>query len=88
MWRLAVLFIGGLALMTLSGYGKNNNDLCGAAALAPLVGQPIDEIRTALPTGRSLRFIDHGGIEHMDYRPGRLKIQLSNERKVTGFVCG
>ncbi|HHW34244.1 MAG TPA: hypothetical protein GXX24_08925 [Paracoccus solventivorans] len=64
----------------------DDEDLCGAAALAGLVGQPAEAARTLqLPAGT--RIINPGDPVTRDLRRDRLNIEIGADGKIARVAC-
>lgn len=64
----------------------DDEDLCGAAALAGLVGQPAEVARTMqLPAGT--RIINPGDPVTRDLRRDRLNIEIGADGKIARVAC-
>lgn len=68
------------------------NESCDAKAAEQYVGQMLDEAlgeRAKAATGaRGVRVIRPGMAVTMDYRPGRLNIELDEAGRIVRFRCG
>ncbi len=61
-------------------------DLCGAAALQTLVGQP-QSVLAAMTFPEGTRIITPGMAVTMDYRPDRLNITIGEDGNISGVNC-
>ena len=62
-------------------------DACGAAALQPLVGQPLSAFDPRTAKGR-VRIIRPGTMVTMDYSATRLNVSLDGAEIITRIHCG
>lgn len=61
-------------------------DLCNAAPLQGLVGQPASVLRTMLlPAGT--RVISPGDAVTMDFRPDRMNIETGTDGRIAKIAC-
>lgn len=88
--RIALRALPMLALAacieTAPAPAPDDEDLCGAAALAGLVGQPAEVARTMrLPTGT--RIINPGDPVTRDLRRDRLNIEIGADGNIARVAC-
>ncbi|SHM39723.1 Peptidase inhibitor I78 family protein [Paracoccus solventivorans] len=88
--RLALRALPMLALAacieTAPSPAADDDDLCGAAALAGLVGQPAEVARTMqLPAGT--RIINPGDPVTRDLRRDRLNIEIGADGNIARVAC-
>jgi hypothetical protein len=62
-------------------------DACGAAALQPLVGQPLARFDPASVAG-PLRIYRSGDPVTTDYSPARLNIETDRRGTILWIICG
>lgn len=87
------LALGALPMLALAACietaptpSADNEDLCGASALAGLVGQPAEVAKTMqLPAGT--RIINPGDPVTRDLRRDRLNIETDTEGRIARVAC-
>jgi hypothetical protein len=62
-------------------------DACGAAALQPLVGQPLARFDPASVTG-PLRIYRSGDPVTTDFGPARLNVEADGRGRIVRIACG
>lgn len=63
------------------------SDLCGAAALQGLVGQPSTVLQT-MKFAHETRIIEPNSAVTLDHRPDRLNIHLDQTKTISRVDCG
>jgi Peptidase inhibitor I78 family len=87
------------AVLALAGCGGGKRPappsdpaLCDVKRLKVLVGRPASAVAAAealqLSGARTIRWVGPDSAVTMDYRPDRLNVLLTGDKKVKRFTCG
>ena len=62
-------------------------DTCGAATYAALIGQDVTALEKVLIM-RMVQVIRPGDMVTLDYRPGRVNFMIGEDQSITAVTCG